>query len=127
MRSRVPPIQERGLILLIGIAVLATGVLVLAESLPTVKLDTLVPIQLQSIQILLPRFVESAPLNINQASLDDLMTLPGIGPALAQRIIDYRTEHGPFASVEQLERVSGIGAVTIQAIIEEAVVVSDDP
>ena len=127
MRSRVPPIQERGLILLIGIAVLATGVLVLTESLPTVKLDTLVPIQLQSIQILLPRFVESAPLNINQASLDDLMTLPGIGPALAQRIIDYRTEHGPFASVEQLERVSGIGAVTIQAIIEEAVVVSDDP
>ena len=39
----------------------------------------------------------------------DLDALPGIGPVLAQRIVDWRTEHGRFASVEQLREVTGIG------------------
>jgi competence protein ComEA len=47
--------------------------------------------------------------NINTATLDELETLPGIGPSLGQRIIDYRTEHGPFRSVDDLLNVSGIG------------------
>jgi len=47
--------------------------------------------------------------NINTATLDQLETLPGIGPALGQRIVDYRTQHGPFHSVEDLLNVSGIG------------------
>jgi competence protein ComEA len=49
------------------------------------------------------------PVNINTATLDQLESLPGIGPALGQRIIDYRTQHGPFASVDDLVDVSGIG------------------
>jgi len=47
--------------------------------------------------------------NINSASEPELESLPGIGPTLAQRIIDYRTQHGPFRSVNDLMKVEGIG------------------
>lgn len=50
-----------------------------------------------------------SPLDLNSATLDELIALPRIGPALAQRIIDYRTDHGPFTSVEQLIDIQGIG------------------
>ncbi|HHW28336.1 MAG TPA: ComEA family DNA-binding protein [Syntrophomonadaceae bacterium] len=48
-------------------------------------------------------------ININTATAAELDTLPGIGPAIAQRIIDYRTEHGPFRTIADLQKVSGIG------------------
>jgi competence protein ComEA len=48
--------------------------------------------------------------SLSRATLDQLDALPGVGPALAQRIIDWRTAHGGFQSVDQLDDVSGIGA-----------------
>ena len=48
-------------------------------------------------------------LDINQASLTELDALPGIGPALAQAILDYRAAHGAFYYVEEIMDVSGIG------------------
>lgn len=51
----------------------------------------------------------SAPVNLNTAGLADLDQLPGVGPVLAQRILDWRTEHQRFASVDELGEVSGIG------------------
>lgn len=51
----------------------------------------------------------TGPLDLNTVTLDELDTLPGIGPVLAQRILDFRTEHGAFTSVGELQEVSGIG------------------
>lgn len=55
-------------------------------------------------------------LDINTADAPELSQLPGIGPTMAQRIIAYRQQHGPFPSVAAVERVSGIGPVTLQQI-----------
>jgi len=51
----------------------------------------------------------SASVDLNTASIEQLDGLPGVGPVLAQRIVDWRTAHGRFASVDQLREVSGIG------------------
>ncbi len=53
-------------------------------------------------------------INLNSAGVAELETLPRVGPALAQRIIDWRDANGPFASVDQLLQVSGIGAKTLE-------------
>lgn len=61
--------------------------------------------------------VESGQLiNINTAGLDALESLPGIGPALAQRIVDHRNENGPFSTIEAIQDVSGIGPATFDDI-----------
>jgi competence protein ComEA len=56
--------------------------------------------------------------NLNLATQAELETLPGVGPALAQRIINYRTDHGPFGSVTELRQVSGIGDVRFAELRE---------
>ncbi|MFD0686587.1 ComEA family DNA-binding protein [Actinomadura fibrosa] len=52
----------------------------------------------------------STALDLNAATAEQLDQLPGVGPVLAQRIVDYRTQHGAFRSVDQLQEVNGIGA-----------------
>ena len=54
--------------------------------------------------------------NINTASAAELDTLPGIGPTTAQKIIDYRTQNGPFVNTEDIINVSGIGPGTYERI-----------
>ena len=51
-------------------------------------------------------------IDLNTATLEQLDTLPGVGPVLAQRILDWRTEHGRFGSIDELREVSGIGDAT---------------
>jgi competence protein ComEA len=48
--------------------------------------------------------------------VEELDNLPGIGPTIAQRIIDYRTENGPFAAIEDILNVSGVGPSTFDQI-----------
>lgn len=57
-----------------------------------------------------------ALLNINTASVEELQTLPNIGESTAQRIVDYRTQHGDFANVDALQNVRGIGSKTLEKL-----------
>ena len=61
-------------------------------------------------------------ININTATATEFETLSGIGEVLAAAIVDYRTENGPFASVDELEDVSGIGPSTLEEIRDQVTV-----
>ncbi len=58
----------------------------------------------------------SGQVSLSSATAADLEALDGVGPALAQRIIDWRTAHGGFSSVDQLDEVSGIGPTRLDAL-----------
>jgi competence protein ComEA len=60
--------------------------------------------------------------NINTATVEELDTLPGVGPSIAQRIIDYRTTNGPFQSIEDIKNVSGIGDATFEKLKDKITV-----
>ncbi len=59
---------------------------------------------------------DSGVININTALQAELESLPGIGPVLAQRILDYRKKHGDFTTIEAIQKVNGIGPATFERI-----------
>jgi len=72
----------------------------------------LYPLTLKSAEKSIPE----GRLDINRASIEELIQLPRIGPAMAKRIVSYRNEHGPFHTIDELGKVKGIGSKTLARI-----------
>jgi competence ComEA-like helix-hairpin-helix protein len=58
----------------------------------------------------------SVRLDLNAATINDLMRLPGIGPVMARRIVEYRAANGPFKKLQDLRKVKGIGVKTYEKL-----------
>jgi competence protein ComEA len=58
----------------------------------------------------------SAPVNLNSATAEQLDTLDGVGPTTAQKILEYRTQHGGFSSIDDLAQIAGIGPKKLEAL-----------
>lgn len=67
-----------------------------------------------------------SPVDLNSATAEELTVLPGIGPALAERIVAYRREHGGFGTVEELMDVSGIGEAKLAELKDRVTVNGGD-
>ena len=65
-----------------------------------------------------PEETVSFPVNINTADVDTLTALPGIGQVLAERIVAYRRQNGPFRVIEEITKVEGIGEKKAEAILD---------
>jgi competence protein ComEA len=60
----------------------------------------------------------TGPLHLNTATLEQLDALPGVGPVTAQKIVDYRQQHGAFSSVDDLDAIPGIGPARLEQLRE---------
>ncbi|MBQ9647937.1 MAG: helix-hairpin-helix domain-containing protein [Oscillospiraceae bacterium] len=69
---------------------------------------------------------EKQPVDVNAATAEELQQLMGIGPVLAQAIVDYREEHGPFESIDELLEVSGIGETKLGNIRDDITLGEED-
>jgi len=65
-----------------------------------------------------PTTSPSFPINLNTATFEELLALPGIGDVRARSIIDYRSTHGPFQSIEDIQAVEGIGPGIFEKVKE---------
>lgn len=78
-------------------------------------------IVLEDATVKTPKLIKKVPpIDLNEAGVEKLDQLPGVGPVLAERIVEHRNREGGFASVDELSEVSGIGPAKLAQIKEEA-------
>lgn len=117
MNVRLSPTQQRGLIILVAVGLVASGLVLLLPRTKTPATRLHDPIEITGARILLPSFLDAEEkVYLNTASAEELASLPGIGSVLAARIVAYREEHGPFQSLDALKQVSGIGDKLVEKI-----------
>jgi competence protein ComEA len=102
-RSQIPAQQGQDFL------IKDTRMVISADNAQRLVLET-GPLSIKSLWIL------GRPIPVNQAKAEDFDRLPGIGPGLAQRIVAYREEHGPFPDLESLKEVKGIKEKTLEKI-----------
>lgn len=116
MNTHFPAVGQRGVILLVGLGLVATGLILFLPSRSPAPLVQ-EPIALPDTRVITPTFLLEPPrVDLNTATAEELCTLPGIGEVLAARILAYREAHGPFGSLEELDNVSGIGEKLVEAL-----------
>ena len=105
------------LIIVVGMFFWAAGARSFEES-PAVS-ETVIRLAVDDLTV---QEADKGLININTAIAEQLLTLNGIGEELAQRIVEYRDEHGPFEDIYDLMNVSGIGAKKLEAIADKITV-----
>jgi competence protein ComEA len=86
------------------IRIMMVAIAAIALSAPVLSAQTKTPAPKQTATA-----TASAPVNLNTATAEQLATIPGVGPKMAERIIEYRQKNGGFKKVEDLMNVSGVG------------------
>jgi competence ComEA-like helix-hairpin-helix protein len=117
--------QERGLLVLLAVGLGTLGILAGWPRTTRVQIPSQEPIVAVGLTVVCPVVRPPRRINVNTAGTSELVELAGIGPVLAERIVAYRLENGPFPSLDEMIRVSGIGPATVEGFRDQAVL--EDP
>ena len=116
--------EKRQTRILISIALIFCALLIgyNAFYVPDASLENLVSTDMTESLTASEAATSPSKVDLNAATLEDLDGLEGIGPVLAQRIIDYRKEYGGFTNIEELKKVKGIGEALFQKLHDKIMV-----